>query len=102
VLASINGYNEHFSGYGYDDADLRIRLQSVHVGKLLPIKYDYSVMHIPHENSLRIVHYTDSQYNVSNNKETAKNMGIAPNRVRSWTIKNTSNPNYFLAHDPTL
>ena len=102
VLASINGYNEHFSGYGYDDADLRIRLQSVHVGKLLPIKYDYSVMHTPHENSLRIVHYTDSQYNVSNNKQTAKNMGIAPSRVRSWTIKNTSNPNYFLAHDPTL
>ena len=102
VLASINGYNEHFSGYGYDDSDLRIRLQSVHVGKLLPIKYDYSVMHTPHENSLRIVHYTDSQYNVSNNKETAKNMGIAPSRVRSWTIKNTPNPNYFLAHDPTL
>jgi hypothetical protein len=102
VLASINGYNEHFSGYGYDDADLRIRLQSVHVGKLLPIKYDYSIIHIPHASSLRIAHYIDSQYNVSNNKETAKNMGIAPSRVRSWTIKNTSNPNYFLAHDPTL
>lgn len=101
ILLSVNGYNEHFSGYGYDDCDLYRRIKKLNKTQLY-INYDYSTMHIPHEATHRIENYANNGWNGGNNEKIARTMGIAPSRVRSWTIKNTENPNYFLAYDPTL
>jgi hypothetical protein len=100
-MMAVNGYNEHFSGYGGDDCDLYRRIKKLNK-KQLYIRYDYSIIHVPHGPGPRIANYPNQGWNGTNNYKTSTTMGIAPSRVRSWTIKNTSNPNYFLAHDPTL
>jgi|GEM_PF-1580634 hypothetical protein len=101
IMMAVNGYNEHFSGYGGDDCDLYRRIKKLNK-KQLYIRYDYSIIHVPHGPGPRIANYPNQGWNGTNNYKTSTTMGIAPSRVRSWTIKNTSNPNYFLAHDPTL
>lgn len=100
IILSLNGYNEHFSGYGYDDVDMHTRIFKV-IKKYSRINYDYSIIHIPHGEDYRTANYPN-RFDDRDNKKISQTMGIAPSRVRSWTIKKTENPNYFLAYDPTL
>lgn len=99
-IIRINGYNEHFNGYGYDDTDLHNRLVCSGVNRL-DIIYDYSVMHIPHGSDIRIANYMHKHtWNTAQNMNIAKDMSISPARLKTWSI--TPSPekeNLFLAYE---
>lgn len=52
----IGGYNENYNGYGEEDEELYKRLEESGLVRL-DIKYDYSVIHMPHSNFFRTNNY---------------------------------------------
>lgn len=97
-IVAVNGYNEHFSGYGHDDTDLHNRLL-VSGKRRIIINYDYSVMHIPHESTHRIANYESNSWNDKKNKEISLAMSLVPERVKSWCIIKSYTPNLYFAYE---
>jgi len=97
-LIAVKGYNEHFNGYGYDDTDLHNRILASGKRKII-INHDYSVMHIPHSTSERLANYETNSWNDKRNKELSLSMGLAPDRVKSWSIIKSYTPNLYFAYE---
>lgn len=60
-LKEIQGYNENFQGYGYDDEELCKTLQSKGLSRL-NIQHDYSIIHMPHPPSFRTSNYEKKSF----------------------------------------
>jgi GT2 family glycosyltransferase len=97
-LIAVKGYNEHFTGYGYDDTDLHNRILASGKRKII-INHDYSVMHIPHSTTERLANYEPNSWNDKRNKELSLSMGLAPDRVKSWSIIKSYTPNLYFAYE---
>lgn len=97
-IVAIGGYNEHFSGYGYDDSDLHNRLIISGKQRIL-LNQNYSVMHIPHSVIHRTANYEPNSWNDKKNKEISLTMGLVPDRVKSWNITKSYTPNLYFAHE---
>jgi hypothetical protein len=97
-LIAVNGYNEHFTGYGYDDTDLHNRLLASGKRKII-INHDYSVMHMPHDTVERLANYEPNSWNDKKNKEISLAMGLVPARVKTWSIIKGYTPNLYFAYE---
>lgn len=56
-LCKINGYNENFDGYGYDDTDLYDRLVRNGLDRVYLNHNELSIFHLPHQDSKRYENY---------------------------------------------
>lgn len=78
---SVNGYNEFFTTYGYDDSDIKDRLISQ---GLRPLDIDLDkIKHIRHRDKLRIEKYFQ---NMSTDESIAYNKVLS--KGNPWSIKN--------------
>lgn len=84
----IEGYNENFQGYGYDDDEIYENLQKIGLDRL-DISYDYSVMHVPHPSNFRTSNY---QKNLPDNRSVI----FKKRRIVEWDLCEKSN-RYTLA-----
>jgi glycosyltransferase involved in cell wall biosynthesis len=55
----INGYNEKFRGWGWDDEDFYRRLEKIGLERIIIMEIDDFLYHIPHEDSLRTANYPE-------------------------------------------
>jgi len=56
-LCKVNGYNENFEGYGYDDTDLYNRLVEKGFDRVYLNHNQLSIFHLPHPDSKRGENY---------------------------------------------
>lgn len=85
---SVRGYNENFNNYGKEDDELCFVFQQA--GKTrLDLKYDYSVLHMPHSNELRTENYVSKNRAINDlvweEFHTNKNR-----RIINWETLSTS------------
>lgn len=57
----INGYNEKFRGWGWDDEDFYRRLEKIGLERIVIMNIDDFLYHIPHDDSLRTANYPQDQ-----------------------------------------
>lgn len=100
-LLAVNGYNEAFEGYGFDDTDLHKRLIKNGVTRHI-INFDYSIIHIPHSHASRVENYiVKSPWNAAGNKEISRNSGNKPPRLKTWSLERLS-PRFTQAYEINL
>ena len=57
----INGYNEKFRGWGWDDEDFYRRLEKIGLERIVIMNIEEFLYHIPHDDSLRTANYPENQ-----------------------------------------
>jgi glycosyltransferase involved in cell wall biosynthesis len=92
-LLEVNGYNENFEGYGWDDTDLYLALNSMGHQRSF-INHDYSIMHIPHPHEARTANYRNKS-RASSNRSNSRVRGSL-RRIVQWSLR-PKNERYFLA-----
>jgi hypothetical protein len=87
-LLDIEGYNENFEGYGYDDSDLYSRLEESGCRRLYLNHNCAAIFHTPHANSKRFENYKCSDINIShdNNVIISQNRHINKSKNRNSKI----------------
>ncbi len=102
AMLAINGYNEHFNGYGYDDTDCHNRLILSGLQCLI-IHYDYSIMHIPHDHSHRTINYhSNIAWSDKTNKDISRCFDLAPPRVKNWRIVSSMIDRLYYAYEDRI
>jgi glycosyltransferase involved in cell wall biosynthesis len=96
-LLAVNGYNENFEGYGWDDTELYSILTSKGK-KRLHINHDYSTMHIVHPQAARTENYQNKRIRSSSlsNKRSFRGQKDQPRRTVKWSL-NKQNERFFFA-----
>jgi glycosyltransferase involved in cell wall biosynthesis len=84
----VNGYNELMTGYGADDDDFYLRLIGSGLKRMILNPDPPAVLHIPHENSVRVANYENKNgpENYQKNRMIAES-GQYVDRVYSWTYE---------------
>lgn len=82
-LSEVDCYNEHFEGYGWDDADLYDILKSIGK-KRLYINHDYSIIHIVHEEKTRTENYQNKRIRFSARQN--KRLKTSGRRIIKWNL----------------
>jgi glycosyltransferase involved in cell wall biosynthesis len=96
-LLAVNGYNENFEGYGWDDTDLYYILNSKGE-KRLYINHDYSIMHIAHPDTTRTENYQNKRIQSScrDNKRLYRQRHVLSRRAVKWSL-HKQNERFFFA-----
>jgi len=96
-LLAVNGYNENFEGYGWDDTELYSILTSKGK-KRLRINHDYSMMHIFHPQAARTENYQNKRIRSSSlsNKRSFRGQKDQHRRTVKWSL-NEQNERFFFA-----
>lgn len=62
----INGYNEKFRGWGWDDEDFYRRLEKIGLERIVIMNIEEFLYHIPHDDSLRTANYPEKRKHKTN------------------------------------
>jgi hypothetical protein len=92
----LNGYREDLDSYGYEDSDLYKRLKKQLDLKHLLMENNYTVMHIPHEDSQRSSNYEKKCILTTARQNTMKcNEDYINKRIFEWNVRKTDDRSYI-------
>jgi len=90
----INGYNEKFRGWGWDDEDFYRRLEKIGLERIIIMEIDEFLYHIPHEDSLRTANYPEKSKHKTNRQNAIISSEEDIGQISKYTtIK--EEPNYI-------
>jgi glycosyltransferase involved in cell wall biosynthesis len=90
----INGYNEKFRGWGWDDEDFYRRLEKIGLERIIIMEIDDFLYHIPHDDSLRTANYPEKRKHLTNRQNAIISSEEDVGQISKYTtIK--EEPNYI-------
>jgi len=90
----INGYNEKFRGWGWDDEDFYRRLEKIGLERIIIMEIDEFIYHIPHDDSLRTANYSEKRKHLTNRQNAIISSEEDVGQISKYTtIK--EEPNYI-------
>lgn len=78
----VNGYNEIFRGWGYEDLHMYNKLSHV-AERFLISNLEQFIYHIPHDDTLRNTNYIDKTISIGDNEKRNRHLATLPEPPRS-------------------